>query len=212
MRKKTNVLVHCAAGISRCSTLLVAYMMQKYRMSFDECLSKIQSARQCCQPNMGFVKQLRKFEIELGISQAQKSWFLLLLNWCILIFFKFYKLKYKLKSIKKISKIRIWFSSRVIWRNLTKFHVLILFLLHEFFDSLFSVFRQYLNLRTTFLKGYPFEMVINGKDWFHNNNECGIKSDSNQDNTTIRIGSLWNYDIDVKEDKCHDTVVKEPKN
>lgn len=72
-RKKTNVLVHCAAGISRCSTLLIAYMMQKYRMSFDECLSKIQSARQCCQPNMGFVKQLRKFEIELGITPVQKS-------------------------------------------------------------------------------------------------------------------------------------------
>ena len=47
--------------------------MQKYRMTFDECLSKIQSARQCCQPNMGFVKQLRKFEIELGITQGQKS-------------------------------------------------------------------------------------------------------------------------------------------
>ena len=61
--------------------------MQKYRMTFDECLSKIKSARQCCQPNMGFVKQLRKFEIELGITQGQKSWFLLLLNWCILFSF-----------------------------------------------------------------------------------------------------------------------------
>ncbi len=44
-RKKTNVLVHCAAGISRCSTLLIAYMMQKYNISFDECLDKIQKAR-----------------------------------------------------------------------------------------------------------------------------------------------------------------------
>jgi len=60
-RKKTNVLVHCAAGISRCSTLLIAYMMQKYGIRYDECLKKIQNARQCCQPNMGFVKQLKQF-------------------------------------------------------------------------------------------------------------------------------------------------------
>ena len=62
-RKKSNILVHCAAGISRCSTLLIAYMMQKYGLPFDDCLQKIQSARECCQPNMSFVKQLRKFEI-----------------------------------------------------------------------------------------------------------------------------------------------------
>lgn len=47
--------------------------MQKYKMNFDECLKKIQSARECCQPNMGFVKQLRKFEIELGITQVNRS-------------------------------------------------------------------------------------------------------------------------------------------
>ena len=57
-RKTTNVLVHCAAGISRCSVLLISYMMQKYKWSFDECLKKIQASRPCCQPNTGFVKQL----------------------------------------------------------------------------------------------------------------------------------------------------------
>lgn len=34
-RQSRNVLVHCAAGISRCSTLLSAYMIQKYRKPFN---------------------------------------------------------------------------------------------------------------------------------------------------------------------------------
>lgn len=67
-RKKTNVLVHCAAGISRCSTLLIAYMMQKYRWSFEECLKLIQEKRPCCQPNTGFCKQLKELEASLGIG------------------------------------------------------------------------------------------------------------------------------------------------
>lgn len=58
-RKETNVLVHCAAGISRCSTLLIAYMMQKYNLSFEQCLKRIQERRPCCQPNTGFVQQLK---------------------------------------------------------------------------------------------------------------------------------------------------------
>ena len=37
-RKETNVLVHCAAGISRCSMLLISYMMKKYQMPYDACL------------------------------------------------------------------------------------------------------------------------------------------------------------------------------
>lgn len=40
-RKKTNVLVHCAAGISRCSTLLISYMMKKYGWNFDKCLKTL---------------------------------------------------------------------------------------------------------------------------------------------------------------------------
>lgn len=67
-RKKTNVLVHCAAGISRCSMLLSSYMMKKYKLDFDSCLQKIKAARPCCQPNMGFVKQLRRYEQQLGLS------------------------------------------------------------------------------------------------------------------------------------------------
>lgn len=66
-RKRTNVLVHCAAGISRCSMILTSYMMKKYNMGFDTCLQRIKMARPCCQPNTGFIKQLRQYEKSLGI-------------------------------------------------------------------------------------------------------------------------------------------------
>ena len=42
--------------------------MKKYSWGYDDCLKKIQSARDCCQPNMGFVKQLKEYEKELGIA------------------------------------------------------------------------------------------------------------------------------------------------
>lgn len=67
-RQKTNVLVHCAAGISRCSMLLCSYMMKKYKQDLDSCLKTIKAARPCCQPNMGFMKQLRIYEAQLGLS------------------------------------------------------------------------------------------------------------------------------------------------
>ena len=70
-RKKTNVLVHCAAGISRCSMILSSYMMKKYNLDFDSCLLKIRSARPCCQPNTGFIKQLREYEKMLGIIKKE---------------------------------------------------------------------------------------------------------------------------------------------
>jgi hypothetical protein len=49
--------------------LLISYMMKKYSMPYEECLKKIQQARPCCQPNMGFMKQLLEYEKELGIKK-----------------------------------------------------------------------------------------------------------------------------------------------
>jgi protein-tyrosine phosphatase len=66
-RKNTNVLVHCAAGISRCSVILISYMMKKYHWDYESCLSKVKNARPICQPNSGFVKQLKEYQKILGI-------------------------------------------------------------------------------------------------------------------------------------------------
>lgn len=48
--------------------ILSSYMMKKYKIPFDEALSKIKEARACCQPNTGFVSQLREYEKTLGIK------------------------------------------------------------------------------------------------------------------------------------------------
>jgi protein-tyrosine phosphatase len=72
-RKRTNVLVHCAAGISRCSVILISYMMKKYNLDYETCLERVRNARSICQPNSGFVKQLKEYQKSLGIAERAKT-------------------------------------------------------------------------------------------------------------------------------------------
>ena len=60
-----TVLVHCAAGISRSGSMMVAYVMQKEKMSLEESLKYVQARRKKVFPNKGFMKQLEEFEKEL---------------------------------------------------------------------------------------------------------------------------------------------------
>lgn len=56
------MLVHCAAGISRCSTILISYLMKKYDLTYDEAFKKVKARRSCIQPNSGFEKQLKSYD------------------------------------------------------------------------------------------------------------------------------------------------------
>ncbi|XP_050415369.1 dual specificity protein phosphatase 12 [Patella vulgata] len=61
-REKGSVLVHCFAGVSRSATLVLAYIMNKSNISFDEALSIVKTQRPIVSPNEGFKQQLRLYE------------------------------------------------------------------------------------------------------------------------------------------------------
>ena len=61
-----NVLVNCAQGKSRSSTVVVGYLMVTQNMSFDEALVFTQSKRSIADPNEGFKAQLKDF----GMSEC----------------------------------------------------------------------------------------------------------------------------------------------
>jgi len=57
-----KVLVHCADGMSRAPSLLIAYIMETFNTDFKTALSFVQQRRFCVQPNDGFEQQLKEFE------------------------------------------------------------------------------------------------------------------------------------------------------
>lgn len=56
------VYVHCAAGISRSTTCLCAYLMAHLDITFREALAFVSSRRRAVCPNEGFTRQLKRFE------------------------------------------------------------------------------------------------------------------------------------------------------
>lgn len=53
-----RVLVHCCQGVSRSTSLVIAYLMWKQRQSFDDAFQYVKAARGVTNPNMGFACQL----------------------------------------------------------------------------------------------------------------------------------------------------------
>lgn len=58
-------LVHCAAGISRSSSLVLAYLMKSQKMSLKEAYLFVKSKRNIICPNHGFIFQLVDYEVQL---------------------------------------------------------------------------------------------------------------------------------------------------
>ena len=57
-----QVLVHCAAGVSRSPTLVIAYMMWSKKMSRKEAYEYVSARRPIIDPNEHFMDQLAVFE------------------------------------------------------------------------------------------------------------------------------------------------------
>ena len=60
--KGHGVLVHCQAGISRSATVMIAFLMNKYNMSFKDAKQLVRSKRPIVSPNEGFEYQLLLYQ------------------------------------------------------------------------------------------------------------------------------------------------------
>jgi protein-tyrosine phosphatase len=65
IEKADKIFVHCRAGISRSSSMVIAYIMWKEKLGFEEAKKFVRSKRCCIWPNEGFEKQLREFAEQL---------------------------------------------------------------------------------------------------------------------------------------------------
>ncbi|KAI3979703.1 hypothetical protein MKX01_013798 [Papaver californicum] len=70
--KGGGVLVHCFAGKSR-SVTIIAYLMQKQRLSLSQALEHVKSRRPKASPNPGFIRQLQNLEKSLEVNEAEKT-------------------------------------------------------------------------------------------------------------------------------------------
>eukprot|EP01117_Protostelium_nocturnum_P015969 TRINITY_DN6231_c0_g1_i4.p1 TRINITY_DN6231_c0_g1~~TRINITY_DN6231_c0_g1_i4.p1 ORF type:complete len:514 (+),score=140.82 TRINITY_DN6231_c0_g1_i4:288-1829(+) len=58
----SNVLVHCAAGVSRSASCVIAYIMREHQIGFYQARRLARMRRDCVKPNRGFVRQLLLWE------------------------------------------------------------------------------------------------------------------------------------------------------
>jgi len=62
LQSGASILVHCAAGVSRSATMVIAYIMKKEKMLTEQALALVRSKRSIVYPNDGFLFQLHQFE------------------------------------------------------------------------------------------------------------------------------------------------------
>ena len=59
---RDKVFVHCAAGMSRSPTIVIAYLMWKKQLLLNEAIELVKSKRPEISPNLNFMKQLEIFQ------------------------------------------------------------------------------------------------------------------------------------------------------
>jgi hypothetical protein len=74
-----NVLVHCAAGVSRSATVVLGYLMARHNLSLTAALEHLKAVRPWVAPNTGFMQQLAAFEAAKCDLSNWRPWQLV---WC----------------------------------------------------------------------------------------------------------------------------------
>jgi len=49
-----RVLVHCSQGVSRSTTIAIAFVMWRTRLPYDDVFARFKAVRAVCNPNIGF--------------------------------------------------------------------------------------------------------------------------------------------------------------
>ncbi|KAJ7474938.1 dual specificity phosphatase, partial [Mycena latifolia] len=57
-----GVLVHCKQGVSRSSSIVLAYLIRNHVMSYDAALAFVKRKRSGAKPNPGFARALIEWE------------------------------------------------------------------------------------------------------------------------------------------------------
>ena len=59
---KDKIFIHCAAGMSRSPTIVIAYIMWKKKLRLNEAIKFVKEKRSIISPNDNFMNQLKIFE------------------------------------------------------------------------------------------------------------------------------------------------------
>ena len=60
-----KVLVHCGAGVSRSSSIVIAFIMWKRKLNYEDAVNFVKEKRPFIWPNPGFREQLKIFDKKL---------------------------------------------------------------------------------------------------------------------------------------------------
>jgi protein-tyrosine phosphatase len=61
-------VVHCQMGISRSATVIIAYLMKRFKWSYGMARDYLRECRPSIYPNSGFVRQLKEWGREIGVK------------------------------------------------------------------------------------------------------------------------------------------------
>ncbi|XP_026131859.1 dual specificity phosphatase DUPD1 [Carassius auratus] len=70
-QRKGKVLVHCARGVSRSATLVLAYLMIYEKLTIADAVSVVCAHRNIL-PNAGFLQQLRQLDSSLNLQRRDQ--------------------------------------------------------------------------------------------------------------------------------------------
>lgn len=61
LKEGRNILIHCAAGVSRSASFTIAYLLKKNKMKYAEAFSFVKEKRNIIRPNSYFIQQLKEY-------------------------------------------------------------------------------------------------------------------------------------------------------